>query len=46
MIPFPRKTQKLKIVWTGQLYFVSVRWLEVNINQIIEDQAYFKNMPS
>ena len=44
MTPYAREEQKLKIAWTGQLYFLSVRYLEVNIKHIIVD--YFNDMPS
>jgi len=35
MTPHAREKQKLKTAWTGQLYFVSPRQLEVNIKHII-----------
>ena len=36
--PYAMEEQKLKIAWSGQIYFLSVRYLEVNIKHIIVDQ--------
>ena len=37
MTPYVREEQKLKIAWMGQLYFISVWYLEVNIKDIMVD---------
>jgi len=37
MTPYGREEQKLKIAWMGQLYFISVWYLEVNIKHIMVD---------
>ena len=47
MTPYAREEQKLKIAWTGQLYFLSVSEIPGSQHQAYYGGlSYFNDMPS